>query len=224
MAADRMSVLAAILEQGVVPVFNHPDPETCAGAIEACARGGAPCVELTNRGDLAFEAFRAIAPRFAAPGSGVVLGVGSVVDAPTTALYLAYGARFVVSPSLSAEIARICNRRKVAYMPGCGSLTEIGEAEELGVEIVKMFPGAAVGGPEFVKAALGPCPWTRIMPTGGVEPTAESLGRWFGAGVAAVGIGSRLIPADLLEKKDFAGIERNVRAAVALARQARGKS
>ncbi len=222
MATDRMAVLAAILEQGVVPVFNHPDPEVCLGVIEACARGGAPCVELTNRGDLAFETFRQIAPRLLRGGSRAIVGIGSVVDAPTTALYLAYGARFVVSPSLSPEIARLCNRRKVAYLPGCGSVTEIGQAEELGCEIVKMFPGSSVGGPEFIKNVLAPQPWTRIMPTGGVEPTKESLGVWVKAGASAVGIGSRLVSADLLDKKDYAGVEHAVRAAVDLMQTVRG--
>lgn len=222
MANDRMAVLAAILEQGVVPVFNHHDPEVCLGVIEACARGGAPCVELTNRGDLAFETFRQIAPRLTGGGSRAIVGVGSVVDAPTAALYLNYGARFVVSPSLSPEIAKVCNRRKVAYLPGCGSVTEIGQAEELGCEIVKMFPGSSVGGSEFVKNVLAPQPWTKIMPTGGVEPTTESLGAWVKAGASAVGIGSRLISAERLAKKDYAGVEHAVRAAVDLMQTVRG--
>jgi 2-dehydro-3-deoxyphosphogluconate aldolase/(4S)-4-hydroxy-2-oxoglutarate aldolase len=151
----------------------------------------------------------------------VTLGVGSVVDAATTALYIANGARFVVSPGLVPDIARLCNRRKIPYMPGCATTTEIGNAEELGVEIVKMFPGGSVGGPEFVKAVRGPMPWTKIMPTGGVEPTRESLKAWFDAGVVAVGIGSRLISPAMLAAKDYAGIEKNVRDATGLVRSLR---
>lgn len=220
MAKDRLAVLSAIIAQGVVPVFNHPDVEVSAKVVEACAKGGAGCVELTNRGDFAASVFADLAKRFAG-SQDVTLGVGSVVDAATTALYVANGARFVVSPGLVPEIARLCNRRKIPYMPGCASTTEIGNAEEMGVEIVKMFPGGSVGGPEFVKAVLGPMPWTKIMPTGGVEPTKESLKSWFDAGVSAVGIGSRLISPEALKAKDYAGIEKKVAETVALIRSLR---
>jgi 2-dehydro-3-deoxyphosphogluconate aldolase/(4S)-4-hydroxy-2-oxoglutarate aldolase len=138
------------------------------------------------------------------------LGVGTIVDAPTAALYLSAGANFVVGPSLNPEVARLCNRRKVAYLPGCGSATEIAQAEELGVEIVKVFPGSAVGGPGFVKAVLGPMPWTNIMPTGGVNATEESIRSWFEAGVACVGIGSSLIAKDLVTAGNFDAISAKV--------------
>jgi 2-dehydro-3-deoxyphosphogluconate aldolase/(4S)-4-hydroxy-2-oxoglutarate aldolase len=220
MAKDRLAALSAIIAQGVVPVFNHSDADVSARVVEACAKGGAGCVELTNRGDFAAAVFADLARRFAG-NPDVTLGVGSVVDAATTALYIANGARFVVSPGLVPDIARLCNRRKIPYMPGCATTTEIGNAEELGVEIVKMFPGGSVGGPEFVKAVRGPMPWTKIMPTGGVEPTRESLKAWFDAGVVAVGIGSRLISPAMLAAKDYAGIEKNVRDATGLVRSLR---
>ncbi len=144
----------------------------------------------------------------------VIMGVGSIVDAPTAALYIANGANFVVGPLLNAEVARLCNRRKVAYSPGCGSVSEIAQAEELGVEIVKVFPGSEVGGPSFVKSVLGPCPWTRIMPTGGVDATRESLQAWFEAGVACVGVGSKLITKEVLASGDFDGLAENVKQVV----------
>jgi len=147
-------------------------------------------VEFTNRGDSAPRVLAELAQTVAESAPDVILGVGTVVDAPTAALYLSAGANFVVGPILNPEIARLCNRRKVAYMPGCGSAIEISQAEELGVEIVKVFPGSSVGGPGFVKAVLAPMPWTRIMPTGGVDASEESIRAWFGAGVACVGIGS----------------------------------
>jgi len=216
MAKDRMAVLAAMIDQGVIPVFSHPDVEVCINVIQACADGGAKCIEFTNRGDFAARAFEEVTRHFAKADHSVVMGVGSVVDAPTAGLYIAYGARFVVGPLLNAEVARLCNRRKIPYSPGCGSATEIGEAEELGCEIVKLFPGGAVGGPDFVRAILGPMPWTRIMPTGGVDVSEASLRAWFSAGVAAVGIGSNLVPRELLEAKDYKGVEARVRAAVEL--------
>jgi 2-dehydro-3-deoxyphosphogluconate aldolase/(4S)-4-hydroxy-2-oxoglutarate aldolase len=216
MAHDRMAVLTAIMEQGVVPVFHHSDVEVCARVIQACANGGAKAVEFTNRGDFAAADFLTLARRFAKDDPSVILGVGSVVDAPTAALFIANGAKFVVGPVLNAEVARVCNRRKIPYSPGCGSASEISEAEELGCEIVKVFPGSSVGGADFVKSVLGPMPWTRIMPTGGVDPTEASLKVWFDAGIVAAGIGSKLITKELIAAGDFAGIEASVRDTVAL--------
>lgn len=223
MATDRMSVLSAMLDQGVIPVFYHPDAELCRHVIQACADGGARCVEFTNRGEFAPQVFLEVTRHFAKVDPRVIMGAGSIVDAPTAGIYIANGAKFVVGPILNAEIARLCNRRKIAYSPGCGSASEISDAEELGCEIVKVFPGGSVGGLEFVKSILGPCPWTRVMPTGGVDATEESLTQWFKAGVACVGIGSNLITKSLLEAKDYAGIAKRVAETIALIRKVRGK-
>jgi 2-dehydro-3-deoxyphosphogluconate aldolase/(4S)-4-hydroxy-2-oxoglutarate aldolase len=216
---DRLSVLAAMIDQAIIPVFYDPDVEVCRQVIQACANGGAKCVEFTNRGDFAAHVFLDLARHFDRADPSVILGVGSIVDAPTAALYIAGGARFVVGPLLNAEVGRLCNRRGIPYSPGCGSATEIGEAQELGCEIVKVFPGGSVGGPEFVRGVLGPMPWTRIMPTGGVEPSEDSLRKWFGAGIVAAGIGSNLITRNLLAARDYAGIEHRVRETIGLARR-----
>ena len=216
MAPDRLQTLSAMIDQGVIPVFYHPDVQVCVKVIQACADGGARCVEFTNRGDYAADVFRDVARHFAKADRSVILGAGSIVDAPTAGLFIANGARFVVGPVLNAEVARLCNRRGVPYSPGCGSATEIGDAHELGCEIIKVFPGSSVGGPEFVKSVMGPMPWTRIMPTGGVEPTEESLKKWFGAGIVACGIGSNMITKALLDAKDYKGIEENVRKTIGL--------
>jgi 2-dehydro-3-deoxyphosphogluconate aldolase/(4S)-4-hydroxy-2-oxoglutarate aldolase len=222
MARDRLKTLAAIIEQGVIPVFYHPDVEVCSRVIQACANGGAKCIEFTNRGDFAAHVFLELARHFAKADDSVVLGVGSVVDAPTAALYIANGANFVVGPMTNPDVARLCNRRGVPYSPGCGTATEIANAQEIGCEIVKVFPGESVGGPSFVKAVLGPMPWTKIMPTGGVEPTEASLREWFGAGIVAAGIGSNLIAKALLDAKDYGGIEKKVRDTLRLVREIRG--
>ena len=211
MAKDRLSVLSAMIDQGVIPVFYHPDVEVCSKVIQACANGGAKCVEFTNRGDFAAHVFLEVTRHFAKADPSVIMGVGSIVDAPTAGLYIANGANFVVGPLLNAEVGRLCNRRMIPYSPGCGSATEIGEAQELGCEIVKVFPGSSVGGPDFVKNVLGPMPWTKIMPTGGVEANEASLKAWFGAGIVACGIGSNLITKALLDAQDYAGIEARVR-------------
>jgi 2-dehydro-3-deoxyphosphogluconate aldolase/(4S)-4-hydroxy-2-oxoglutarate aldolase len=207
---DRLTVLNAIVETGLVPVFYNGDLEVSKQIATACAAGGAKVVEFTNRGDRAWNVFTQLVEWAEKAQPAVILGVGSVIDAPTAALYIGSGANFVVGPVLNPEVARLCNRRKVAYMPGCGSASEISEAEELGVEIVKVFPGAEVGGPGFVKAILGPMPWTRIMPTGGVGATEESIRGWFGAGVTCVGIGSKLITKELVAAGDYDGISKTV--------------
>ena len=218
-AKDKMAVLSAIMDQSVIPVFYHPDEEVCINVIQACANGGAKCVEFTNRGDFAASVFFNVTRHFAKVDPSVIMGVGSIDDAPTAGLYISYGAKFVVSPLTSIETAKLCNRRGIPYSPGCGSATEIGDAQELGCDIVKVFPGASVGGPDFVKSILGPMPWTRIMPTGGVEPTEESLRKWFGAGIVACGVGSNLITKKLLDAKDYKGLEENVRQTLALVKR-----
>jgi 2-dehydro-3-deoxyphosphogluconate aldolase/(4S)-4-hydroxy-2-oxoglutarate aldolase len=223
MVKDRMAVLTAMVDQGVIPVFYHPDAEVCTKVIQACANGGAKCVEFTNRGEFAAHVFYEVTRHFASADPSVIMGVGSIVDAPTAGIYIANGARFVVGPVLNPDVAKVCNRRKIPYSPGCGSATEIGQAEELGCEIIKIFPAPSVGGPEFVKAMLGPCPWTRIMPTGGVDATEESLRKWYDAGVACVGMGANLITKELLAKQDYAGLEAKVRTTVALIKKIRGK-
>lgn len=216
MTHDRMTVLTAMMGQGVIPVFYHPDAQTCVNVIQACANGGARCIEFTNRGDFASHVFLDVARHFARADPSVIMGVGSVVDAPTAGIYIANGARFVVGPILNAEVARVCNRRMIPYSPGCGSASEISYAQELGCEIVKVFPGESVGGPTFVRNVLGPMPWTRIMPTGGVDPDEKSLREWFGAGIVAAGMGSKLITNDLLKAGDWKGIEDRVRKTVDL--------
>jgi 2-dehydro-3-deoxyphosphogluconate aldolase/(4S)-4-hydroxy-2-oxoglutarate aldolase len=220
---DRLTVLNALVETGLVPVFYNGDLDVSKQIVAACAAGGAKAVEFTNRGDRAWNVFTQLVEWVEESAQAVILGVGSVIDAPTAALYVSSGANFVVGPVLNPEVARLCNRRKVAYMPGCGSASEVSEAEELGVEIVKVFPGAEVGGPAFVKAVLGPMPWTRIMPTGGVNATEESIRGWFGAGVACVGIGSKLITKELVAAGDYDGISRKVAQVLAWIQTARGE-
>jgi 2-dehydro-3-deoxyphosphogluconate aldolase/(4S)-4-hydroxy-2-oxoglutarate aldolase len=218
---SRLDVLNTVIDLGLVPVFYHPDLAVAQRIVGACRAGGARVVEFTNRGDFAFQVFAGLAQHVAANHPDVILGVGSVIDAPTAALYLSSGASFVVGPVLNPEVARLCNRRQVAYMPGCGSATDISEAQELGVEIVKVFPGAEVGGPGFVKAVLAPMPWTRIMPTGGVDASEESIRAWFKAGAACVGIGSKLVTKELVTSQDWAGLSNKVAQVLAWIQESR---
>jgi len=210
----RIQVSETMKVTGIVPVFYHKDLEVCKQVVKACYEGGARVFEFTNRGDFAHEVFGELNKYVNENFKEMILGVGSILDAGTTSLYLQLGANFIVSPIVNAEMAKTCNRRKVAWMPGCGSVTEISYAEELGAEVLKIFPGSQVGGPSFVKAVKGPLPWASIMPTGGVSPTKENLKEWFEAGVHCVGIGSKLF----MKKEDgsfnYEGISTKVSEAI----------
>ena len=215
---SRIDVVIKIQETGIIPVFYHKDPEVCRNVIKACFDGGIKVFEFTNRGDYAHELFGDLNKWAEKAVPGLAMGAGSIVDAGTTSIYIQLGANFIVSPVLNPEMAKVCNRRKILWTPGCGTLSEINYAEELGAEIVKIFPGSSVGGPDFVKSIKGPCPWTSIMPTGGVEPTLENLREWFEAGVTCVGIGSNLITKEIIVNKDWKGLTKRVAGAVKVAK------
>ncbi|OXU16125.1 bifunctional 4-hydroxy-2-oxoglutarate aldolase/2-dehydro-3-deoxy-phosphogluconate aldolase [Sedimentisphaera salicampi] len=200
---SRLETLCAMKNIGLVPVFYRPDAETSCGIMRACAEGGARVVEFTNRGDRAIDVFKELAAYRDESLPEMIIGAGSVCDAPTAAMYIAAGADFIVSPILDRETALLCNKRKIPYSPGCGSASEIHQAHELGVEICKIFPGEQVGGPAFAKALKAPMPWAELMPTGGVAPTDKSLEEWFSAGIAAAGIGSKLIKGSFSSKEDY---------------------
>ncbi len=221
---SRMETLNTIYDDGLVPVFYNGDIEVAKRIVDAIAEAGGHIAEFTNRGDFAIEVFSQLMKYSQEQYPQVIMGVGSVIDAPTAAMYIANGANFVVGPTLNPEVARVCNRRKVPYSPGCGSATEIQQAHELGVEIVKVFPGGQVGGPAFAKAIKGPCPWTSIMPTGGVDATEESVTAWIEAGAVALGIGSKLIVKELVAAGDFDAIKTKVANCLWWVKQARGES
>ena len=219
----RLEVYNQILSAGLVPLFFNANVNVTKEVAKACLEGGTRVLEFTNRGEGALQVFAALNAFIEETKLPVILGVGSVIDAPTAALFIAHGANFIVSPILNPEVARLCNRRKIAYMPGCATVTEISQAEELGVEIVKIFPGETIGGPNFVKAVLAPCPWTRIMPTGGVDATQENIFAWFKAGAVAVGMGSNLIRKDLVEAGDYQTIGQKVSQVLEWIKQAKAK-
>lgn len=193
-------------ETGMVPVFYHSDLETSKQVLKACYEGGVRVFEFTNRGDFAHEIFGELNKWAAKECPEMILGIGSVVDAGTASLFLQLGANFVVGPLLNPDIFKVCNRRQVAYIPGCGSVSEVGYAQELGAEVIKIFPAGDVGGPSFVKNLKAPMPWSNIMVTGGVEPTEENLTKWFKAGVTCVGMGSNLFPKEIIAAKDWSRI------------------
>ncbi len=205
----RIQVATVMEQTGLVPLFYTDDVSLGKKVLKACYDGGARLLEFTNRGDFAHEIFGELNKYALKELPEMILGVGSVTDAGTASLYMQLGANFIVTPVLREDIALVCNRRKVLWSAGCGSLTEIAKAEELGAEIVKLFPGGIYGA-DFVKAIKGPCPWTSIMPTGGVSPTKENLQSWFDAGVTCVGMGSKLISKELLKSGNFKQLKKQV--------------
>lgn len=200
---SRLEVYQAMINTGMVPVFYHADAEVAKQVVKACYKGGIRVFEFTNRGDFAHEVFAKLLKWTDKICPEMIIGVGSIVDAPTATLYIQLGANFVVSPLLNSDIFKICNRKQIAYSPGCATTTEIGYAQELGAEIVKVFPGGNIGGPSYIKNIKGPMPWSRVMVTGGVEPTDENLSAWFKAGVTCVGIGSNLFPKEVLKNQEW---------------------
>ena len=203
---SRIEVAETMRDQGMVPLFYHPDIALGKKVLKACYDGGARLMEFTARGDFGFEVFSELNKYAIKELPGMILGVGSITDAAAASLFMQMGANFIVTPSLREDIALVCNRRKILWSPGCGSLTEINRAEELGCEIIKLFPGSTYG-PDFVKAIRGPQPWTSIMPTGGVSTEKSNLEKWFNAGVICVGMGSKLISKKILEEQDYEGLQ-----------------
>lgn len=217
----RLQVYQAMEETGVVPVFYHPDTNVAKAVVKACYEGGIRAFEFTNRGDFAHEVFADLIKWANKECPEMILGVGSIVDAPTASLYIQLGANFIVGPLLNPDIFKVCNRRQIAYSPGCATPSEVGLAQELGAEIVKVFPGGNVGGPSFVKNIKGPMPWTKIMVTGGVEPTEENLSAWFKAGVACVGMGSNLFPKEAIKKEEWSTITELCRNSLSIVKRTR---
>ncbi len=220
---SRMETLSIIKEIGLVPVFFNDDLDVAKRIVSACADGGAKVIEFTNRGDGAHLIFSELEEFCRSERRDVILGVGSIVDAPTAAIFINSGANFVVGPILDEETSILCNTRKIPYLPGCGSVTEINRAHRFGVEICKIFPGGEVGGPSFVKAVRGPMPWAEMMPTGGVDPTEESLSAWFEAGAACVGIGSKLIDRKLVDDQRFVELTERVSDTIEIIKRIKNK-
>ncbi len=210
---NKLDVLNKMASAPMVPVFYNKDTEIAKTVVKACYDGGVRLFEFTNRGDFAHEVFAEVSKFVAKECPEMALGVGSIVEPATAALYMQLGADFVVGPLFNPEVAKVCNRRGVPYVPGCGSVSEIGFAQEAGCDVCKLFPGDVLG-PKMVKGLLAPMPWSKIMVTGGVEPTEQNLSSWFQAGVFAVGMGSKLFPKDKIAEKDWAWITAKCREAL----------
>lgn len=206
---SRIQVINKMMELRMVPLFYNSDFQVAKNILQACYNGGARLIEFTNRGDFAIEVFSKLIKFASKELPGMIVGIGSVTDSAAASQYMLLGANFVVTPVLREDIAIVCNRRKVLWIPGCGSLSEIAKAEEMGCELIKLFPGN-VYGPDFIKSVKAPQPWSSIMPTGGVSIEQSNLLGWFKAGADCVGLGSKLISKEILMNEDFKTLEKNV--------------
>jgi 2-dehydro-3-deoxyphosphogluconate aldolase/(4S)-4-hydroxy-2-oxoglutarate aldolase len=220
---DKQIVINKIVSLGLVPVFYEGNIEKAKKIVTACVNGGAHIVEYTNRGDLAFQVFANLGKWIHKEYDDVILGAGSIIEEVTAGIYINSGANFVVGPILNKEIAKLCNRRKIPYIPGCSTATEISTAEELGCEIIKIFPASCIGGPSFIKSILGPLPWVKLMPTGGVNLTQKEIFSWIESGATALGIGSKLIRKDLLKDSNYKEISKNIEKCLSWINDARKK-
>lgn len=212
---DKIQVINKIAAAPMVPVFYHKDAAVACAVLKACYEGGVRAFEFTNRGDFAHEVFNEVIKFAARECPEMAVGVGSVVEPGTASLYMQMGACFVVGPLFNLEVAKVCNRRQVPYIPGCGTVSEVGAAQEVGCEVCKVFPGDVLG-PKFVKGLMAPMPWSKLMVTGGVEPTEENLSSWFNAGAFAVGMGSKLFPKDKVAAGDWKYVSDKCREALAV--------
>jgi 2-dehydro-3-deoxyphosphogluconate aldolase / (4S)-4-hydroxy-2-oxoglutarate aldolase len=219
---NKIQVLEAMKSTGMVPVFYNKDIEIVKNVLKACYNGGVRAFEFTNRGDFAHEVFAELSKFVAKECPEMVLGVGSIVEPATAALYMQMGANFVVGPLFNPEVAKVCNRRLVPYTPGCGSVSEIGSAQECGCDLTKVFPAGNVGGPSFVKNIIAPLPWTNVMVTGGVSPDEENLTNWIKAGVFCVGMGSKLFPNEVIAAGNWQAISDKCKEALGYIAKARG--
>lgn len=220
MRFNKMQVLSAMHSTGIVPVFYHADAAVAKQVLKACYEGGVRVFEFTNRGDFAHEVFGELVKFAARECPEMILGVGSIVDAPTASLYMQLGANFIVGPMFNPDVAKVANRRLVPYAPGCGSVSEVGFAQEMGCDVCKVFPGDVLGA-AFVKGLKAPMPWSNLMVTGGVKPEEANLKAWFDAGVTCVGMGSNLFPADMIKAQNWDGIRRLCADAMAIIRSVR---
>ncbi|WP_124980275.1 bifunctional 4-hydroxy-2-oxoglutarate aldolase/2-dehydro-3-deoxy-phosphogluconate aldolase [Nonlabens xiamenensis] len=200
----------------IVPVFYHSDIEVVIQTIQASYDAGVRIFEFVNRGDNGLESFTRAVKHFH-DYSDLCLGVGTLFDVDTATGFVAAGAQFMVSPGWVDELARYAATCNLAYIPGIATISEAITAKNAGCQMIKIFPANVVG-PAFAKAVASVLPDLAIMPTGGIEPTKESMGAWFKAGVNCVGMGSQLFDKKKIADGDFHGLAMDIRQAVQTAK------
>ena len=204
---NKLQTLNYINENKVVPVFYNSDVDISINVMKSLNKGGIKILEFTNRGDFALEVFNELEKYCQKNLPDMILGAGSISDETMANMYISSGSNFIVGPLTNENVAVACNRKKIPYMPGCLTPSEISKAEELGCDVVKVFPADSVDGASFIKSVLAPMPWSWIMPTGGVDMEEEGLKNWLDSGVFSVGMGSKLFTSEIIQNKDWGLLE-----------------
>ncbi|HAS61059.1 MAG TPA: bifunctional 4-hydroxy-2-oxoglutarate aldolase/2-dehydro-3-deoxy-phosphogluconate aldolase [Algoriphagus sp.] len=206
-----------INQAGLMPIFYHSSEEVCLSILKVAYDSGIRVIELVNRGSEATKIFPSLR-KLANQLPGLSLGIGTIYHPYEAEEFLEMGAEFIVAPVMNPRLGEYCSRNDVPWVPGCGTVTEIWQAQELGAELVKIYPANLLT-PEFVPAVHAVLPKIEIIPTGGIEPTLESIKPWFDAGVLCVGMGSQLIRKDWVQSGNYEQLGKAFKQAVNLVEQ-----
>jgi 2-dehydro-3-deoxyphosphogluconate aldolase/(4S)-4-hydroxy-2-oxoglutarate aldolase len=216
----KAAILKLIPEQGILPLFFNKDADVSVDILHALYAAGIKTIEYTNRGEAALKNFTKLREVCDKELGGMYLGIGTIKDAKGAQAFIDAGADYIISPGLVDEVVEVADKNNVLWVPGCMTPSEIIKAENLGAKVIKLFPGNVLG-PSFLSAVKAVFPNLLFMPTGGVELTKESIGGWFKAGVCAVGMGSQLISAAVMEGKKYAELTESTKQAIAIVNASR---
>ena len=208
---DPQQIASLVQQTGFVPLFTHTDISICRNVLKASYNAGVRIFEFTNRNANSFDIFIELRKYCSEQLPGMVLGIGTIKNAQQANQFIHAGADFLISPLILEEIQQVAAAHKKLWIPGCATASEIGLAEYWGLDTVKIFPARQLGGPGFIKAVKAVFPAMRFVATGGVEPTDEDISNWFKGGVAAVGIGSQLFPAEWLANGELALVTNHIK-------------
>ena len=215
MKFTKEELYAKLSEVPIMPLFNHSDLALSKAVVKACYDGGIKVFEYTNRGEGAALIFAELVKYIRQELPDMAIGIGTVFNAEEAEYFVNLDTDFIVQPILNPAVGAVCNKYKIAWMPGVMTISEIYNAQQAGADIIKIFP-ANVLGTAFIKALKAPMPHAKVMVTGGVEPNEENLKGWFSAGVTAVGMGSQLFPKEVLASENYQQIEEVVKKCVAM--------
>lgn len=209
------NIISLIKKQGVIPLFYHDDAQESISVVNALYNAGIRIVEYTNRGSKAIDNFKALLQTRDKQWQDLLLGAGTIKTTEAANGFINAGADFIICPCVIPEVAKAVHEKNLLWIPGCITSTEITIAEQHGAKLIKIFPGSLLGA-SYIKALKEIFPDLLFMPTGGVDISEENFSEWFNAGVSAVGLGSKLISKEVLEKKDYKAIEQAAAKALAL--------
>ena len=205
-------ILEKLHETRLLPLFYNDDVNVSKNLIDALTSASLNVIEFTNRGTEAKNIFPELIT-YVENKTEVDIGIGSIKSTEEAKLFIDLGAKFIVSPFLDEEIGKTCENNEVLWIPGCGTLSEMIRAEKIGAELIKLFPGSVYGS-KFISSVLAPCPWLKIMPTGGVTTDQDNIKNWLDAGAFCLGMGSNLFPSNLLNSSDTTDLQAHIESVI----------